>query len=198
VTCAKVLTACTLWCENTWNWTPSLVIYLCSPAVVGIKQHSTYRLGFAVVEYRWHPLHGQQVRVVRRTGRAGNEVVHVEVSGELARELPAWMLDPSICCGMRLGSPEVSIKALVELRSVLSASSVVPSSFVNSSKVEDGSNETTTSTVPKTNDTAAGGCANVLTAGGDTRGSSKGPRRPPAGGLRRDVRQPDRGKARRK
>lgn len=200
MTCAKALTVCTPWCANTWNWTPSPAICSCSLADDGIKQHSAYRLGFAVVEYRWHPLHGQQVRVVRRTGRAGNEVVHVEVSGELARELPAWMLDASSCRGMILGSPELSINALVELRSVLSGRSVVPDafSFVNSSEVEDGSNETTTSTVPKTNGTAAGLCATMLTAGGNTRGSSKGPRRSPFGGVRRDIRQPDRRKGRRK
>ena len=179
---------------------PSPDTCLCSPAVGRIKQHSAYRLGFAVVEYRWHPLHGQQVRVVRRTGRGGNEVVHVEVIGDLVREVPGWMLDASICRGMILGSPELSITALVELRSALSARSVVPTaaSCVNSSEVEDGSNETTTSTIPKTNGTAAGVCATILTAGGNTRGSSKGTRRPPPGGVRRDVQQPDQRKARRK
>jgi len=72
-------------------------------------------LGFVVVEYRWHPLYGRKLRLFRRTAHGGAAVIHVEVSGTASRELPAWMVDGSICRGMELGPPEVSIAALNEL-----------------------------------------------------------------------------------
>src|SRR3954467_223885 len=80
-----------------------------------IKRDSAYRLGFVVVEYRWHPLYGKKLRLFRRTAHSGAAVVHVEVSGTVSRELPAWMVDGSICRGMELGPPTVSIAALNEL-----------------------------------------------------------------------------------
>jgi hypothetical protein len=33
------------------------------------KQHSAYRSPSAVIEYLWHPLHGKELRVCRRSGR---------------------------------------------------------------------------------------------------------------------------------
>ena len=93
----------------------------CSPAGGGIKRDSAYRLGFVVVEYRWHPLHGKKLRLFRRTVHGGAAVVHVEASGTISRELPAWMVDGSICGGMELGPAQVSIAALNELRRALDA-----------------------------------------------------------------------------
>src|SRR3954453_10149380 len=89
---------------------------LCLRAGAGIKRDSAYRLGFVVVEYRWHPLYGRKLRLFRRTAHGGAAVVHVEVSGAVSRELPAWMVNDSICRGMELGSPALSIAALNELR----------------------------------------------------------------------------------
>ena len=69
-----------------------------------------------MVEYRWHPLYGKRLHVFRRTAHDGAPVVHVEASGTVSRELPAWMVDGSIFGGMELGPPQVSIAALNELR----------------------------------------------------------------------------------
>src|SRR5215469_9496797 len=87
----------------------------------GTKRDSAYRSGFVVVEYRWHPLYGKRLRVFRRTAHDGAAVVHVEASGTVSRELPAWMVDGSICGGMELGPPQVSIAALNELRLAIGA-----------------------------------------------------------------------------
>ena len=72
-----------------------------------------------VVEYRWHPLYGKKLRLLRRTAHGGAAVVHVETSRTVSRELPAWMVDGSVCRGMELGPPQVSIAALNELRAVI-------------------------------------------------------------------------------
>lgn len=71
------------------------------------------------MEYPWHPLHGQQLQVVRRKGRGATEVIHVEVRNGLSRELPGWMFDKARCAVMSAGSPEVTVGALMELRDVL-------------------------------------------------------------------------------
>ena len=96
-----------------------------------------------VIEYPWHPLHGSTVPLIRRTGRLGSEVAHVEVRRGLCRELPAWMLDASMCAAMSLGAPQVSIEALNELRSVLTGRAAAPSAVgpLNSLEEEDRSDE---------------------------------------------------------
>ena len=48
-------------------------------------------------------------------GRAGGEVVHIEVTPGIVIVVAAWMLDPAACTGMALGAPCVSVSALVEL-----------------------------------------------------------------------------------
>ncbi|CBW74835.1 unnamed protein product [Mycetohabitans rhizoxinica HKI 454] len=80
----------------------------------------------AIIAYPWHPAHGQQFRVVRRSGRRGNQLVHLDVPGGLSRELPVWMLDASICSTMSLGSPQLSLSALNELRANLHTRALQP------------------------------------------------------------------------
>ena len=113
----------------------------------GIKRDSAYRLGFGVVEYSWHPLYGKKLRLFRRTAHGGAAVVHVDVSGTVSRELPAWMVDGSICRGMKLRPPQVSINALNELRLAvgvgLKAADPTPE-FVSSLVKERESGETAT------------------------------------------------------
>lgn len=77
--------------------------------------------------YRWHPLYGKRVVVVRRVQVAGQEYAHIEGREKFSRELPAWMLDVAICSRMALDSPLVSIAALLELLEVLRADLVAVS-----------------------------------------------------------------------
>jgi len=84
-----------------------------------IKRDSAYRSRFVVVEYRWHPLSGKKLPLFRRTNDGTTEVVHVDVGGNVSRELPAWMVDAAICQRMDLGPPLVSIGALNQLRAAL-------------------------------------------------------------------------------
>jgi hypothetical protein len=124
---------------------PSPDTCLCSPAAGRIKRDSAYRFGAVVVEYRWHPLHGKTVPLYRRTVHGGVSVVHVETDDDkTCRQLPAWMVDASICRGMEVGSPQVSLAALRELAQVINASPpAVASGLVSSLKKENESIEPT-------------------------------------------------------
>jgi hypothetical protein len=82
-------------------------------------RHSTYRSQFVVVHYRWHPLHGQRLRVRQRLGKHGQQILHLEVRSDVSWEVPAWMCDASMCATMSIGPPQASLEALYDLRSAL-------------------------------------------------------------------------------
>jgi hypothetical protein len=162
----------------------------------GIKRDSTYRLGFVVVEYRWHPLYGKKLRLLRRTAHSGAAVVHVETSRTVSRELPAWMVDGSVCRGMELGPPQVSIAALNDLRAViaarLKAKNQLPG-FVSSLVKESESCETAEKSIVPT--IKAAGIRNSTTSGRENpRESDRRPRRSATGSARRDDRRISGGK----
>src|SRR4051794_20737870 len=90
-----------------------------------IKRDSAYRVGGFVVEYRWHPLSGKKVRLFRRTVHGGVPVIHVDSADDkISRELPSWMVDPSVCRTMEVGSPQVSLSALRDLVKAIKPSSL--------------------------------------------------------------------------
>jgi hypothetical protein len=74
-----------------------------------------------VVAYRWHPLHGERLRLYQRTRRDGREILYVEVGAGVSREVPAWMCDAAACGAISVGPPEIGIGTLNELRAVLTA-----------------------------------------------------------------------------
>src|SRR4051794_13598200 len=82
-------------------------------------RHSAYRSQFAVVAYPWHPLHGQRVRVYGRQGRAGRQILYIEVRPGLSREIPAWMCDGAACAAITSGNAQIAVASLIELRAVL-------------------------------------------------------------------------------
>ena len=71
------------------------------------------------VHYRWHPLYGRRLRVEHSEQRASGRVIHVEVAPGTVTILPDWMVDASICAGMAIGAPRISMDALRELRLLL-------------------------------------------------------------------------------
>lgn len=154
----------------------------------GIKRDSAYRLGSVVVEYRWHPLYGKRLPLYRQTVHGGREVVHIETNRTVSRELPSWMVDASVCRGMELGSPQVSIASLVELRVVLRNAPNTgsrSSGFVSSLNEESGSGEATTKTIVPAVNAAAGTRNNDSTRRQGAGGDDRSPRRFIAGGTRR-------------
>ncbi|MGA3402117.1 MAG: recombinase family protein [Acetobacteraceae bacterium] len=74
-----------------------------------------------MVAYRWHPLHGERLRLYQRTRRDGREILYLEVRAGVSREVPAWMCDAAACAAISVGPPEIGIDALNELRAVLTA-----------------------------------------------------------------------------
>ena len=74
-----------------------------------------------MVQYRWHPLHGQRVRRIQSERRASGDLVHVELSPGAVTILPAWKLDAIYCAGLKVGAPQVSLAALCTLRELLIA-----------------------------------------------------------------------------
>lgn len=67
------------------------------------------------IHYRWHPLYGRKVRYRDSEQRGPGDVVHVDDGSGMVTVVPAWMLDPVVCGGMKLGEPRVSVAALREL-----------------------------------------------------------------------------------
>ena len=102
------------------------------------KRHSAYRSQFVVVQYRWHPLHGERLGLRQRTGRRGQEILYLEVRSGISREIPAWMCDAAVCTAMLLGPAQVGIDALNELAAVLSAYSRDSHHRGSSSSVQTG------------------------------------------------------------
>src|SRR6266700_1434458 len=115
------------WCVRAWVKTLLTAASTFSVIGGGSEQHSAYRLGTVVIEYKWHPLHGRRLPLMRRIGCGGNAIVHVEIRVGIWRELPAWMTEASTCAAMSLGPPQLSVVALNELRAVLSDGSTQPS-----------------------------------------------------------------------
>src|SRR3954467_4996141 len=92
----------------------------CFAASGQIDSHSAYRFGSARIEYPWHPLHGQRLRVIQRFVCGGTGVVWLEERPDYCRELPAWMCDAAVCQGMApVGSPMVAVDALEQLAALL-------------------------------------------------------------------------------
>ena len=73
------------------------------------------------VHYHWHALHGRKVRQVYTERRSDRDVAIVEAEPGVAIVIAAWMLDPTICAAMSLGSPTVDIIGLTDLNRLLRA-----------------------------------------------------------------------------
>ena len=69
--------------------------------------------------YRWHPLFGQTLRVIRRVKDRDGEHVQLQLQDHnVSCLLPAWMFSPE-CLHFTVGPPLISVAALAQLREVL-------------------------------------------------------------------------------
>src|SRR5438046_420850 len=146
-----------------------------------ITRHSTYRSQSVVVHYRWHPLHGERLRVQQRSARRGEQIVHLEVRADVSWEIPVWMCDASVCAAMSVGPPQISIDALNELRGVLTNHSRDHGSSDPSKEEESRDDRTTT----KTARARAQPRRSLTTGSAKITRTGPGTGRPASGGARR-------------
>jgi hypothetical protein len=71
-----------------------------------------------VLHYRWHPLCGLTLRVVRQQKYADRVYLVCEDPFGTSCSFPGWMCNPE-CSGFSLGTPQISVEALLELRHLL-------------------------------------------------------------------------------
>jgi len=72
------------------------------------------------IEYRHHPFHGTEVRVVRTVRQFVDEIDIVQLPAGFQIAVPRWMLDPIICSQLRQeGKPRVALSALLRVADLL-------------------------------------------------------------------------------
>jgi len=71
------------------------------------------------VQYRWHPLYGSKLRLIKiaKSNVAGE--LHCELPDGMVIGLPRWMTDAGCCGQMEIADPVVAVAALEELRALL-------------------------------------------------------------------------------
>ena len=87
----------------------------------GRSPHCTAVARTVTVHYRWHPLHGRTLRVLRfQPGKSGVQIFYEHEDGPRGA-IPEWMTDSAACSMMALGCPVVAIEALLQLVELLEA-----------------------------------------------------------------------------
>lgn len=64
-------------------------------------------------------MHGQRVRVKWSEARANGRLFFIEAAPGIVTVLPEWMLDPVACAGMEMGTPQLTVDALITLQRLL-------------------------------------------------------------------------------
>ena len=71
------------------------------------------------MHYRWHPLCGAKLRLVKSAKITGVEELHCETPDGVVLGVPRWMTESERCLSMEIGDPVVGVRALSELRTLL-------------------------------------------------------------------------------
>lgn len=85
------------------------------------QSHSAYSRDAVTVHYRWHPLFGQTLPVLRRMVDRRGEHLFVQLPDGTVCSLPTWMFNPSCSTRYYLGPPLIAVDALRHLRDLLSS-----------------------------------------------------------------------------
>ena len=73
------------------------------------------------MHYRWHPLYGFKLRLIKTARIGGFEELHCETLSGIVLGIPRWMTDAGRCQAMEVGDAVAGLSALAELRSLLDA-----------------------------------------------------------------------------
>src|SRR5712692_5102701 len=103
--------------------------------------HSTHHTEQVTVHYPWHPLHGQTI-LVQRSVRHGREVWLCDQHQRTAA-IPVWMTDRVACAALSVGPVLVSVEALIELASLLTATRSAHDRITHPSQEESDATPTT-------------------------------------------------------
>src|SRR5580692_11679920 len=71
------------------------------------------------IQYRWHPLFGQDLKLQRIARFPRGEYVFCELPDGTIAGLPAWMADPAVCGAVEVGDVMASAGALAELQDLI-------------------------------------------------------------------------------
>ena len=99
------------------------------------RQRKTHKTEVRSVYYPWHPWYGRSL-VIRESLVKGGLAVYrccLEVNDSAAKslEIPQWMFDRAICCGLRQAErPMADCAALLRLKALLSVASVAADEMV--------------------------------------------------------------------
>ena len=85
------------------------------------RLHDNHRTTHVTVWYRWHPLFGQCLRLVKERHVGSRDVLFCEFPDGSTGPISAWMADADFCARLSLGPPMASLPALVALRRFLDA-----------------------------------------------------------------------------
>ena len=86
--------------------------------------HTTHDLLLRKICYRFHPLYGAEVEVIRYLRKSASVILIVKVPGGLQIAVPEWMLIPQTCDQLKIeDKPRISVGALMDLRRLIDAQS---------------------------------------------------------------------------
>ena len=92
------------------------------------KRSNTHSTESREVLYPWHAWHGRPVWVHQAMVKNGVAIFHCgleQIAGSRLLEVPRWMFDATICCGMHLAAtPTISVKAMLELKRLLESATL--------------------------------------------------------------------------
>lgn len=71
------------------------------------------------IYYRWHALFGQSLRLHRLVSRFDGNFIHCELPDGSIGAFPSWMMDAEVCSRLSMGTPQLSLEALTDLRRFL-------------------------------------------------------------------------------
>src|SRR3990172_8271468 len=87
---------------------------MCTPCAA--HPHTAHESPSAIIHYRHHPFHGEQVEIVRRLRRYTADCVVIKLADDVQVAVPTWMLDPLACQQLAdEGRPRISVAALHDL-----------------------------------------------------------------------------------
>jgi hypothetical protein len=82
--------------------------------------HTTHDPQSAKICYRFHPLYGTEVEVIRCLRKSASVILIVKLPSGVQIAVPEWMLIPLACDQLRIeDKPRISIYALIALRRLI-------------------------------------------------------------------------------